>query len=86
MAWAQLQDRYPTRLEVPKEEWESLVNQIDEQEQMKVQGVKVREKGGLTLLVPNATNHDVSTSSFEDDAVAKVTRAQVDFICRSKTI
>ncbi|MFN7876119.1 MAG: preprotein translocase subunit SecA [Pirellula sp.] len=50
MAWAQLQDRYPTRLEVPKEEWETLVNQIDEQEQMKVQGVKVREKGGLYVV------------------------------------
>ena len=50
MAWAQLQDRYPTRLEVPKEEWETLINQIDEQEQMKVQGVKVREKGGLYVI------------------------------------
>ncbi|XZE20618.1 preprotein translocase subunit SecA [Pirellulaceae bacterium SH449] len=50
MAWAQLQDRYPTRLEVPKEEWEALINQIDEQEQMKAQGVKVREKGGLYVI------------------------------------
>jgi preprotein translocase subunit SecA len=50
MAWAQLQDRYPTRLEVPKEEWEALVNQIDEREQMKAEGIKVREKGGLYVI------------------------------------
>ncbi|MBM3968157.1 MAG: preprotein translocase subunit SecA, partial [Planctomycetes bacterium] len=30
MAWAQLQHKYETRLDVPKEEWESLVKQIEE--------------------------------------------------------
>src|SRR5207248_615267 len=30
MAWAQLQDKYPTRLEVPAAEWDALVRQIQE--------------------------------------------------------
>ena len=30
MAWARLQDTYPTRLDVPLEEWDSLVAEIDE--------------------------------------------------------
>ncbi len=50
MAWAQLQDRYPTRLEVPKEEWEALVNEIEQREQMKAQGERVRQKGGLYVI------------------------------------
>ena len=29
MAWAQLQEKYPTRLEVPPEEWDALVNEIE---------------------------------------------------------
>jgi preprotein translocase subunit SecA len=50
MAWAQLQDRYPTRLEVPKDEWESLVHEIEQREQMKSQGEQVRKKGGLYVV------------------------------------
>ena len=30
MAWAQLQHKYPTRLEVPDDEWNTLVQEIDE--------------------------------------------------------
>ena len=29
MAWAQLQEKYPTRLEVPQAEWDALVNEIE---------------------------------------------------------
>ena len=50
MAWAQLQHKYPTRLDVPREEWESLVKEIDEREQMKVAGVKVKQLGGLYVI------------------------------------
>ena len=32
MAWAILQDKYPTRLDVPQSEWDALVAQIEERE------------------------------------------------------
>ena len=50
MAWAQLQHKYPTRLDVPREEWEALVKEIDTREQMKVAGTKVKELGGLYVI------------------------------------
>ena len=50
MAWAQLQDKYPTRLEVPKDEWNTLVRQIEEREQMKSQGEHVKQLGGLHII------------------------------------
>lgn len=50
MAWAQLQDKYPTRLEVPKHEWDALVQEIDDREQMKTQGEYVRGLGGLYVI------------------------------------
>jgi len=50
MAWAQLQDKYPTRLEVPKEEWNALVRQIEEREEMKTDGEKVKQLGGLHII------------------------------------
>ncbi len=50
MAWAQLQDKYPTRLEVPQEEWDQLVAQIDRREKMKEQGEEVKKIGGLHII------------------------------------
>lgn len=50
MAWAQLQDKYATRLDVPREEWETLVKQIDDQEKMKEAGKRVRDFGGLHVI------------------------------------
>ncbi len=50
MAWAQLQDKYPSRLEVPQEEWDQLVAQIDRREKMKEQGEEVKEIGGLHII------------------------------------
>jgi len=50
MAWAILQDKYPTRLDVPQDEWNALVHEIEQREQMKAQGVKVREMGGLHII------------------------------------
>ena len=50
MAWAQLQHKYPTRLEVPDEEWNTLVKEIDEQEKMSEQGDVVRDIGGLYVV------------------------------------
>ncbi|QDV14105.1 preprotein translocase subunit SecA [Rosistilla oblonga] len=50
MAWAQLQDKYPTRLEVPKEEWDALVGEIQEREKMKEAAEEVRTRGGLMVI------------------------------------
>ncbi|MEL6108879.1 MAG: SEC-C metal-binding domain-containing protein, partial [Planctomycetota bacterium] len=49
-AWAQLQHKYPTRLEVPDDEWNELVEKIDNDEGMSEQGQHVREIGGLYVL------------------------------------
>jgi preprotein translocase subunit SecA len=50
LAWARLQDTYPTRLDVPKEEWKALVDEIATRERMKEQGTQVREQGGLQII------------------------------------
>jgi preprotein translocase subunit SecA len=50
MAWAQLQEKYPTRLDVPPEEWDALVREIQERENMKVEGREVAAMGGLHIL------------------------------------
>jgi len=50
MAWAQLQDKYPTRLEVPGDEWEQLIAQIQRREKMKEEGEEVKEIGGLYIV------------------------------------
>ncbi len=50
MVWAILQDRYPTRLDVPAAEWKSLVLEITARENMKSNGELVRELGGLHIV------------------------------------
>jgi preprotein translocase subunit SecA len=50
MAWAQLQHKYPTRLEVPDAEWNALVKEIDDREQMSAEGEVVRDIGGLYVV------------------------------------
>jgi preprotein translocase subunit SecA len=50
MAWAILQAKYKTRLDVPPAEWDALVREIEEREQMKAEGVVVRGLGGLHVI------------------------------------
>ena len=50
MAWAQLQNTYQTRLDVPKNEWDALVTSISDRESMQSEGNKVREMGGLQIV------------------------------------
>lgn len=50
MAWAQLQDKYASRLEVPQEEWDQLVAQVERREKMKEQGRDVVKLGGLHII------------------------------------
>jgi preprotein translocase subunit SecA len=50
MAWARLQEKYATRLDVPPAEWDALVREIEEREQMKAEGRKIAEMGGLHII------------------------------------
>ncbi len=50
MAWAKLQDKYATRLDVPQDEWTALVAEIDKKENMSVEGLEVRKLGGLHII------------------------------------
>jgi len=50
LAWAKLQDTYPTRLDVPRAEWEALVAEISNRENMKTEGEAVRGMGGLQII------------------------------------
>jgi len=50
MAWAQLQEKYPTRLEVPPDEWDGLIAEIEQREQMKAEGRRVAAMGGLHII------------------------------------
>ncbi len=50
MAWARLQDKYETRLDVPPEEWHQLVTEIEQREGMKAEGEDVKKLGGLHII------------------------------------
>ncbi|MDR2171008.1 MAG: SEC-C domain-containing protein [Planctomycetaceae bacterium] len=50
MAWSILQSEYPTRLEVPRDVWTSLVADIEAREQMRAEGEEVRAMGGLHII------------------------------------
>jgi len=50
MAWARLQDKYETRLDVPNDEWEALVRQIETEEHMDEEAAVVKSLGGLHVI------------------------------------
>ncbi len=50
MTWARLQDKYETRLDVPREEWDALVAEIEREENMKPEGEHVKQIGGLHVI------------------------------------
>ena len=50
MAWARLQEKYATRLDVPPDEWDALVNEIDTTEGMGQEGASVKQIGGLHVI------------------------------------
>jgi len=56
MAWARLQDTYPTRLDVPADEWDALVESIDKEHGMSEMGVDVKKMGGLHVI--GSERHD----------------------------
>lgn len=50
MAWARLQDKYATRLDVPREEWDEEVAKIAKEQKMEKQGEYVKSIGGLYVM------------------------------------
>src|SRR5262249_3023979 len=52
LAWAKLKDKYATRLDVPEDEWKTLVNDIEQREKMREEGRKVAEMGALHIIAP----------------------------------
>ncbi len=50
MAWALLQDKYETRLDVPNDEWDELVDKIRTEENMEAEGDEIRDLGGLHIV------------------------------------
>ncbi len=49
-AWEILKEKYPSRLDVPKSEWDALTKQIAEREGMVVEAKEVSELGGLHVI------------------------------------
>jgi len=85
MAWAQLQEKYPTRLEVPQEEWDTLVREIEQREQMKAEGRVVAGMGGLHIVGTERHEAGESTSSFAAVAAVRETLAAAASTSRWKT-
>ncbi len=86
MAWAQLQDKYATRLDVPHDEWDALVTRNrstreDEGRRRKV----VANSAACTSSAPSGTKPAASTCSFAAVAVARAIPAAAASTCRSKT-
>jgi preprotein translocase subunit SecA len=50
LAWARLKDKYATRLDVPDEEWKSMVQLIRTNEKMEEEGREVAGMGGLHII------------------------------------
>jgi len=50
LVWAQLKDKYPTRLEVPDELWKSTIDAIEAKDRMKEAGREVAALGGLHIV------------------------------------
>jgi preprotein translocase subunit SecA len=50
LAWSFFQNKYPTRLDVPQDEWNAMVKEIEAREKMKEEGDIVRDLGGLNII------------------------------------
>ena len=50
LAWDRLQEKYESRLDVPREEWDALVAEIEQKEKMTTEGREVAEAGGLHII------------------------------------
>ncbi|QDV17066.1 preprotein translocase subunit SecA [Gimesia panareensis] len=56
LAWEELSQKYESRIEVPKAEWDAKVKEIEKREGMDVEGEEVMELGGLHVI--GSERHD----------------------------
>ena len=50
LAWSRLQNTYPTRLDVPQQEWDDLIREIDDEYNMSSEGEGIKKIGGLYVI------------------------------------
>ncbi len=84
LAWEKLKQRYASRLEVPKVEWDAASDEIAEQLGMKAEGRKVAEVGGLHVI--GTERHDSRRIDLQlrGRSVARVIRVPAGSTCRLK--
>ncbi len=86
MAWAMLQDKYATRLDVPQEEWDALVTRDRAARADEGRGRRGRSSwAACTSSAPSGTKPAASTCSFAAAAVARAIPAAAASTSRSKT-
>ena len=72
MAWARLQDKYETRLDVPREEWDALVEEIEtDGEHEGRRRTSSSNSAACTSSAPSDTTRAASTCSCAAAAVAR---------------
>ena len=86
MAWALLQDKYATRLDVPQDEWTKLVAEIEQREGMKAEGrAGESSSAACTSSAPSGTKPAASTCSSAAAAAGRAIPAAAASTSRSKT-
>ena len=86
MAWAQLQDKYATRLDVPQDEWDELVaRDRTAREDEGRRAARSTSWAACTSSAPSGTKPAASTCSFAAVAAGRAIPAAAASTCRSKT-
>ena len=86
MAWAMLQDKYATRLDVPPAEWDALVREIEDARGNEGRRAKVVASwAACTSSAPSGTRPAASTCSFAAAAAGRAIPAAAASFCRWKT-
>ena len=85
MAWAQLKDKYATRLDVPDEDWKTLVDAIEAKEKTKERAARSRRWAACTSSAPNGTKPAASTISCAAGPAGRAIPAQSRFYLSLKT-
>ncbi len=86
MVWAMLQGKYKTRLDVPREEWDQLVREVEEKKKMKPRVNS--SKRWVALHIIGTERHESRRIDLRCAVVAsrQGDPGTVAFTCRSKTI
>ena len=80
-----MQHKYPTRLEVPREEWDALIKEVEERENTKAEGAEVKTLGGLHIIGTERHEARRIDNQLRGRSAAKAIPVPADSIFRSKT-